>query len=74
VDKFVGIDLQLGGVLSHTKNIQKTVKRKQIISEVYPSDKFVLQLKKIASEELGEPPPPVKGSFWEKVVNFLRKD
>ncbi|WP_293448763.1 MinD/ParA family protein [Persephonella sp.] len=75
VSKFLDIDLQLGGVLSLTKNIQKTVKRKQIISEVYPSDKFVLQLKKIASEELGEPPPPpIKESFWEKVVNFLKKD
>ncbi|SNZ08118.1 flagellar biosynthesis protein FlhG [Persephonella hydrogeniphila] len=74
INKFLNMDIKLAGILPATKNIQKTVKKKQIISEVYPSDKFVLQLKKIAAEELGEPPPPLKESFWEKVINFLKKD
>ncbi len=73
VKKFLDIKLTLGGILPFTKNIQKTVRKKQIISEVYPSDKFVLQLKRIAAEELKEPPPEIKQKFWEKVVSFLRK-
>ncbi|NPA16872.1 MinD/ParA family protein [Persephonella sp.] len=74
IKKFLDTDIKLAGVLPATKNIQKTVKKKQIISEVFPSEKFVLQLRRIAADEVGEPPPPVKESFWEKVVNFLRKD
>lgn len=73
VKKFLDMELNLGGILPFTKNIQKTVRKKQIISEVYPSDKFVLQLKRIAAEELKEPPPEIKQKFWEKVVSFLRK-
>ncbi len=74
VKKFLDIDIQLGGILPYTKSIQKTVKKKQIITEVYPSEKFVIKLKQIAAEEVGQPPPPVKENFWEKVINFLRKD
>jgi len=74
IKKFLETDIKLAGILPTTKNIHKTVKKKQIISEVYPSEKFVIQLKKIAAEELGEPPPKEKQTFWEKVVNFLRKD
>ncbi|WP_457639039.1 MinD/ParA family protein [Persephonella sp.] len=74
IKKFLNMEVKLAGVLPATKNIQKTVKKKQIISEVYPSEKFVIQLKKIAADELGEPPPAVKESFWEKVVGFLRRE
>ncbi|MBK3332478.1 MinD/ParA family protein [Persephonella atlantica] len=74
VKKFLDLDIQLGGILPYTKNIHKTVKKKQIITEVYPSEKFVMKLKHIAAEEVGQPPPPVKEKFWDRVINFLRKD
>jgi len=72
VKKFLDMDIKLAGILPFTKSLQSSVKRKQIISEIYPSEKFVLQLKKIVADELGEPPPPDRVSFWERVVNFLR--
>ncbi len=74
VQKFLNMDIYLGGILPYTKNIQKTVKKKQIITEVYPSEKFVIKLKQIVAEEVGQPPPPIKENFWERVINFLRKD
>ncbi|NPA13179.1 MAG: MinD/ParA family protein [Aquificae bacterium] len=74
IKKFLDIDVQLAGVIPLTKNLQKTVKKKQIISEVYPSDKFVLHLKKIAASEVGEPAPEIKEGFWDRVVSFLRKE
>ncbi|WP_457621907.1 MinD/ParA family protein [Persephonella sp.] len=72
--KFLDIDLSLLGILPNTKNMKKSVKNKQLIAEIYPSDEFVRGLKVIASSELGEPPPPEKTRFWEKVVNLLRRD
>ncbi|WP_457641155.1 MinD/ParA family protein [Persephonella sp.] len=72
--KFLDIDLSLIGILPNTKNMKKSVKSKQLLAEVYPLDEFVKELKMTASIELGEPPPTEKTKFWEKVVNFLRRE
>ncbi|WP_456401269.1 MinD/ParA family protein [Persephonella sp.] len=72
--KFLDIDLSLMGILPNTKNMKKSVKNKQLIAEIYPSDDFVRELKVIASSEIGEPPPQEDVKFWEKVINFLRRD
>jgi len=72
-NKFLNINLELAGKLSFSKNLEKCVKEKKLIAEVYPSDPYTIDLKEIASKEVGEPAPEKNTNFWEKVLNFLKE-
>ncbi len=72
--KFLGLKLDLAGKLSFSKNLQKSVQNKKIIAELYPTDNYVLDMKKIVSNEVGEPVKENNLNFWEKVFGFLKQE
>jgi flagellar biosynthesis protein FlhG len=72
-NKFLNINLELAGKLSFSKNLEKCVKDKKLIAEVYPSDPYTTDLKEIAAKEVGEPVLEKNTNFWEKVLNFLKQ-
>ncbi len=72
--KFLGLNLELAGKLSFSKNLQKSVRSKQLVTELYPTDSYTLDMKKIASVEVGEPIKESNLNFWEKVFSFLKQE
>jgi len=72
-NKFLNLNLELAGKISFSQNLEKCVKEKKLIAEVYPSDPYTIDLKNIASKEVGEPIKEKNNNFWEKVLTFLKQ-
>ncbi len=72
-NKFLDLNLEYGGKLAFSPNLEKCVKEKKLIAEEYPSDPYVIDLKEIASREVGEPIKEKNTNFWDKVLNFLKQ-
>ncbi|WP_281951170.1 MinD/ParA family protein [Nitrosophilus kaiyonis] len=70
-NKFLGIDLEMIGYLPLTQNLKKCVKKKEIITKLFPNDPFSLEMKKISAIEAEEPMDKQNINFWEKVFDFL---
>lgn len=70
--KFLGLDLELLGILSYTTNLRRCVLAKELIAESFPADPFSIDMKKIASLEAGELVSEQSGNFWGKVIDFLK--
>ncbi len=72
--RFLGMELQLAGILPNTKNMTKSIKKKEIFVKMFPEDSFTKELKKIISKEIGESVPVETGkSFWGRVLRFLSR-
>ncbi|WP_200763807.1 AAA family ATPase [Nitrosophilus alvini] len=72
--KFLGIDLELIGLLPVTNNLKKCVKKKALITESFPADGFTQEIKKISAIEVEEPVDSQQTqNFWGKVFDFLKK-
>ncbi len=71
--KFLDLNLSLAGGLSYSKNLQKAVENKAIVVEEFPTDSYSLDMKRIASIEVGEPIKEENPNFWEKVFTFLKR-
>ena len=71
--KFLNRTFEFYGWIPFSENLNKSIKEKKLISESYPSDKFVKQIKEITAKEVGEPVPEIEESFWKKLVGFLKK-
>ncbi len=72
-NKFLDLNLELAGKLAFSHNLEKCVKEKKLIAEVYPSDPYTIDLKNIASKEVGEPIKQTNTNFWDKVLSFLKQ-
>lgn len=70
-NKFLDLDLEMLGYLPLTPNINRCVKRKELITKVLPKDPFSIEIKKICSIETQEEVDIENSHFWEKVFNFL---
>ncbi len=71
--KFLDKSFELYGWIPFSENLNKSIKEKKLISEVYPSDKFVEQIREIAAKEVGEVVIETEEGFWKKLVRFLKK-
>ncbi len=71
--KFLDKSFELYGWIPWSENVNKAIKEKKLISESYPSDQFVKQIKEITAKEVGEPISETEESFWKKLVGFLKK-
>jgi flagellar biosynthesis protein FlhG len=74
-NNFLGKSFELCGWLPWSDTVNKTIKEKKFISESYPSDKFVEQVKNIAAKEVGleDKISETGENFWKKLISFLRK-
>ena len=73
VKKFLGIDLELLGVLPYTNNLRKAVKQKEIVARAYPKDGYSLNIKEICQKELKVEKTDTNGRFWHKLMDFMGK-
>ncbi len=71
--KFLNLNLSLAGGLSFSKNLKKAVENKSLIVEEFPTDSYSLDMKRIASLEVGEPVKEENPNFWKKVFSFLKQ-
>lgn len=71
--KFLKKSFELYGWLPWSETVNKSIKEKKLISDSYPSDKFVQHVKEIASKEAGEKFVKTEENFWKKLVGFLRR-
>jgi len=72
VQKFLGIELELVGILPYTNGLQKAVKNKELVAMSYPNDGYTLGIKRICEEELKVPSVP-NDQFWQKIFDFMGK-
>ena len=72
-NKFLDLNLELAGRLSFSENLEKCVKEKKLVAEIYPSDPYTVDLKNIAAKEVGEPVKEKNQNFWDKVLSFLKQ-
>ncbi len=72
VNKFLGIDIALLGVLPFTPALRDAVKKKELIVRRYPKDAYSKQLYHICMEEL-KINDHTQGSMWKKFFDFMGK-
>ena len=72
VNKFLGIDIELLGVLPYTNNLRAAVKKKELIAISYPKDSYITNIKRICKEEL-KIEYVAEEKFWQKLFDFMGK-
>ncbi|NPA03742.1 MAG: MinD/ParA family protein [Epsilonproteobacteria bacterium] len=72
VQKFLGIELELVGILPFTNGLQKAVKNKELVAISHPNDAYTLGIQRICEEELKIPSVPNE-QFWQKIFDFMGK-
>ncbi len=69
--KFLDIDLEFLGYLPLTQNLKRSVKQKELITKISPTDPFSMQMRRICAVECGIETKEHSGRFWERVFDFL---
>ena len=70
--KFLGIDLELIGILPYTNNLRHAVKNKELICMRYPKDPYTQNIATICKNELQL--QESKGeNFWRKLFDMMGK-
>ncbi len=72
VNKFLGIDIDLLGILPYTNNLRAAVKKKELVTMSYPKDSYSINIKRICKEEL-KIEPVAQEKFWQKLFDFMGK-
>ncbi|EDP73344.1 AAA family ATPase [Hydrogenivirga sp. 128-5-R1-1] len=71
--RFLDKSFELFGWIPLSETVNKSIKEKRLISETYPSDKFVKHIKEIAAKEVGEPILDSDKNFWKKLMEFIKR-
>jgi len=71
VRKFLNFELKLAGVVPYSPRFKEALSKRRPILELYPSDPFSVEIKKIAQLETGEILPKSEESFVKKLVRFF---
>ncbi|BCD61856.1 flagellar biosynthesis protein FlhG [Nitratiruptor sp. YY08-26] len=72
-NKFLGIDIELLGVLPFTNNLRQAVKRKELVAVLYPKDGYTNSIRRICKEEL-KVESVTHDKFWQKLFDFMGKN
>ncbi|MRJ01898.1 MAG: MinD/ParA family protein [Epsilonproteobacteria bacterium] len=74
VKKFLGIDIELLGILPYTNNLPQAVRNKELVAMKYPKDLFTMSVKRICEIEAKiQQPPQDDEHFWQKIFDFMGK-
>lgn len=73
VNRFLGIDIELLGILPYTNNLRTAVKKKELITMSYPKDSYSINIKQICKEEL-QIESVVQDKFWQKLFDLIGKN
>ncbi len=73
VSKFLGFNLKLVGILPYTKRLKDSLAKKVPLLELYPSDPFSREIKKVAQLEVGEvyTGEEKRGSFIKSLLKLF---
>ncbi len=73
--RFVNKNIEMAGWIPYSQTLNRAIKSKKLISEVFPSDDFTRAVTAIASKEVGEEYEfDGDGNFWKKLMSFLKKE
>jgi len=70
--KFLGIDITLAGIIPYTDKYREALKKRVPFVELYPSDSYSIEIKRVAQLETGQLLKEEE-SFVEKLVRFFFK-
>ncbi|MRI83753.1 MAG: flagellar biosynthesis switch protein FlhG [Nitratiruptor sp.] len=74
VKKFLGIDIELLGILPYTNSLPQAVRNKELIAMKYPKDIFTASVKRICEIEANVKPSQGEDeNFWQKIFDFMGK-
>jgi len=71
VNRFLGIDLTLAGVVPYTERFREALRRRTPIVELYPSDPYSVEIKRIAQLETGQLLKEPKEGFIRRLIKFF---
>ncbi len=71
-NRFLGIDVTLAGIIPYTDKYREALMRRVPFVELYPSDSYSVEIKRVAQLETGQLLKE-KESFVEKLVKFFFK-
>ncbi len=69
--KFLGIDLDLMGILPLSPNVPIAVKNKELIALRYPKDPYTQNIKRICEKELRIDKEAQSNGFWKKLFEMM---
>lgn len=72
VKKFLGIDIELLGILPYTNNLRNSVRNKELVTMRYPKDGYTVNIRRICKEE-AKVEPVQSDRFWQKLFDFMGK-
>jgi flagellar biosynthesis protein FlhG len=71
--KFLNVEPKLGGIIPASNHVKEGIRKGNLIVHHYPSDKFSVEIKKIAQLELGEFIKEDRSNFINKILKFFRE-